>query len=408
MSSMKGQRDRLRNGERGSIIIMTAIFALLLLLMVGLCIDVSRIYVVRAELQNAADAAALTAARELNGGTEGIDNAVTQATTVIANNQGLRTKVNVGIAEITFATTLNGTYMTAATAKTQSASTMSNIQFVKVTTQSTSTNILFASSALGASHAESREAVAGKSVELAGICDFFPMAVSLSNPTPAIGTQFTLTFTRGDGAKCPPTVGGNDAKLCDQEYIILEVPNITGNGTVETALLTAGLPNFCKKFGDNINMTPSSNQNNGPKNSGEGANTRMNGDLGNGVYPVGYANQLQPSTFPPDTNIQENITYPQYADGSPLTTPNPNGPGKAERRMLISPILTPGTYPNYTTSINHWGVFFMRKRSLISQGNCDPLAGCGALEVEYVGKANVAATGPPACGSGLTTPVLYR
>jgi Flp pilus assembly protein TadG len=408
MSSMNEQRDRLRNGERGSIIIMTAIFALLLLLMVGLCIDVSRIYVVRAELQNAADAAALTAARELNGGTDGIDNAVTQATTVIANNQGLRTKVNVGIAEITFATTLNGTYMTAATAKVQSLATISNIQFVKVTTQATSTNILFASSALGVSHAESREAVAGKSVDLSGICDFFPMAVALTNPAPAIGTQFTLTFTRGDGAKCPPTVGGSDAKLCDQEYIILEVPNITGNGTVETALLTAGLPNFCKKFGDNINMTPSSNQNNGPKNSGEGANTRMNGNLGNGVYPVGYANQLQPGTFPPDTNIQENITYTQYANGTAVTVPNPNGPGKAERRMLISPIITPGIYPNYTTSINHWGVFFIRNRALISQGNCDPLAGCGALQVEYVGKANVAATGPPACGSGLTTPVLYR
>ena len=405
---MNQQRDGMRSGESGSIIIMTAIFALLLLLMVGLCLDVSRIYLTRAELQNAADAAALTATRELNGGPTGIDNAVNQATNVIANNQGLRAKANVGIASITFATSLNGTYMDAATAKAQSATTISNIQFVKVTTQPTSTSILFASSALGASHAESREAVAGRSVELSGICDFFPMAVALTNPTPAIGTQFTLTFTKGDGAKCPPTVGGSDAKLCDQEYIILEVPQINGNGTVETALLTAGLPNYCKKLGDNINMTPSSNQNNGPKDSGQGANTRMNGDAGDGNYPNGYGNQLQPGTFPPDTNIQENITYPQYAAGSPLTAPSPNGPGKSDRRMLIAPVLTPGIYPNYTTNINHWGVFFMRKRALIPQGNCDALAGCGALEVEYVGKANVAASGPPACGSGLTTPVLYR
>jgi hypothetical protein len=245
-------------------------------------------------------------------------------------------------------------------------------------------------------------------VELAGICDFFPMAVSLTNPTPTIGSLFTLTFTRGTGEKCPPTVGGSDAKLCDQEYIVLEVPNINGVGTVETALLTAGLPNYCKKFGDNINMTPSSNQNNGPKNAGEGANTRMNGNDGDGNYPVGYANQLQPGTFPPDTNIQENITYDQYKNGTAVTAPNPNGPGKYERRLLVSPILTPGVYPNYTTSINHWGVFFMKKRALIPQGNCDPVAGCGALEVEYIGKANVAASGPPSCGSGLTTVVLYK
>src|SRR6266404_1200682 len=126
MASMNEQRDGMKSGESGSIIIMTAIFALLLLLMVGLCLDVSRIYLTRAELQNAADAAALTATRELNGGTTGIDNAVNQATNVIANNQGLRAKANVGIASITFATSLNGTYMDAATAKTQSAATISN------------------------------------------------------------------------------------------------------------------------------------------------------------------------------------------------------------------------------------------------------------------------------------------
>jgi len=64
MSPDKEQRDAMRSNERGSIIIMTAISALALLMVVGLTIDVSRIYVVRTELQNAADAAALTAARE--------------------------------------------------------------------------------------------------------------------------------------------------------------------------------------------------------------------------------------------------------------------------------------------------------------------------------------------------------
>ena len=53
-------------------VIMTAISMLLLILMVGLCIDISRIYTVRAELQNAADAAALAAAKELDGGVLGI------------------------------------------------------------------------------------------------------------------------------------------------------------------------------------------------------------------------------------------------------------------------------------------------------------------------------------------------
>src|SRR5258705_1025432 len=115
MSLINEQGGRLWSDERGSIMIMTAIFALLLLLMVGLCIDISRLYMVRAELQNAADAAALTAARELDGGTGGIDNAVNQAINVIANNQGLRAKTGVTITEVEFAVNLaDNPYLSAA------------------------------------------------------------------------------------------------------------------------------------------------------------------------------------------------------------------------------------------------------------------------------------------------------
>ncbi len=400
MSAMNEQRDGLRSGQRGSIMIMTAIFALLLLLMVGLCIDISRIYVVRAELQNAADAAALTAARELNGGTAGIDDAVTQATNVISNNQGLRAKTAVSISTIEFAVNLNDSpYLTAAQAKLNA----SNIRFVKVTTQATSTNILFASSALGATHSESRQAVAGMSVGLNGICDFFPAAIAydanLSTPTvadpPAVGTLLNLNFNQGTG---------NTAVIANGEYIMLQVPQINGNGTGETADLSAGLPNFCKKLGDQIAMTPSSNQNNGPKNSGDGMNTRFN------VSSNGYGNSLIPSNFPPDSNIQENISATDYKNRTPgsVTAPNPNGPGKDDRRMLVAPVILPGTYPAYTTNIQYWGVFFLRSKSPTPSGNCPNIPGCGSIPVEYVGKANVSVTGDPTCSSGLTTPVLYK
>src|SRR6266851_674651 len=388
--------ERLWSDERGSIMIMTAIFALLLLLMVGLCIDISRLYMVRAELQNAADAAALTAARELNGGTAGIDDAVTQATTVIANNQGLRAKTGVAIATIEFAHNLDGPWLSAAAAKTNAA----NIRFVKVTTQATSTNILFAASALGASRSESREAVAGMSVGLDGICDFFHAAIALNDADPltagfqlpAPNTLMTLNFNQGTG---------NSATIADKEYIILEVPQINGNGTGETADLAAGLPNFCKKLGDNINMTPSSNPNNGPRNSGDGMNTRFN------VYANGYGNSLIPSTFPPDSNIKENISATDYINRTPgqVTTPNPNAPGKDDRRMLVAPIILPGTYPAYTSNIQAWGIFFLRSKVPTPNGNCSNTPGCGSIPVEYVGKANVSASGVVTCSSGLTTPV---
>jgi Flp pilus assembly protein TadG len=399
MSLINEQEGRLWSGERGSIMIMTAIFALLLLLMVGLCIDISRLYMVRAELQNAADAAALTAARELNGGTGGIDDGVNQAMNVIANNQGLRAKTGVAITTVEFAHNVNGPWLDAAAAKNVAP----NIRFVRVTTQATSTNILFAASALGASRSESRQAVAGMSVGLDGICDFFPAAVAydanLSTPLvadpPAVGTLLTLNFNQGTG---------NTAVIANGEYIILEVPQINGNGTGETADLAAGLPNYCKKLGDNINMTPSSNPNNGPRNSGDGMNTRFN------VYANGYGNSLDPGTFPPDSNIQENISATDYKNRTPgqVTPPSPNGPGKDDRRMLIAPVILPGTYPAYTSNIQYWGVFFLRSKVPTPNGNCSNTPGCGSIPVEYVGKANVAASGVVTCSSGLTTPVLYK
>lgn len=79
-----------RRGERGSIIVMTAGLMLGLVLAVGLCIDVARFYMVRAELQNAADAAALSAVRELNSSIGGLADAYTRATAAIGNTYSER------------------------------------------------------------------------------------------------------------------------------------------------------------------------------------------------------------------------------------------------------------------------------------------------------------------------------
>ncbi len=373
-----------RKGERGSITIMTAIFALLLLLMVGLTIDISRIYLVRSELQNAADAAALTAARELNGGTGGIDDAVTQATNVIANTQGLRAKTNVAIASVEFAANLNDDpYMSAAAARAVAPT----IRFVKVTTATTSTTILFASSALGVSNTQSRQAVAGKSVELSGICDFYPAAVGLEDTTPDPGTLMTLNFAQGSGSI---------AQVNNFDYIVLDVPCITGNGDVETARLAAGEPCACNGLGGSINMTPSSNFGNGGSAAGDGMNTRF------GMYANGYGNALTAANYPSDTNVTTGITYTQYSNSNP-TAGN-------DRRVVIAPIIqAPGTYPaNTNERIAGWGKFFLKSPMYVVNGNCANNPPCGSMIVEYIGQANMGATGTVACGSGLTTAVLYK
>src|SRR6185436_5209973 len=74
-----------RKQERGSILAISAVGMLAILLAVGLGVDISRFYLVKAELQNGADAAALAAVSALNGAPAGIDAAVNEATVKTPN-----------------------------------------------------------------------------------------------------------------------------------------------------------------------------------------------------------------------------------------------------------------------------------------------------------------------------------
>ena len=389
----KTRMVRPRSSERGSTMIMTAILMLGLLLCVGLCIDISRLYMTHTELKNAADAAALAAARELDSGTSGIDDAVTRANAIV-NNYGFgRTAIT--IASVEFAVNLNGTYVPAATARLAPQ----NIRFVRVTTQSVSSTMLFSSAALGGSRTQTGQSVAGMSVGINSICDFFPVAVALTDINPAPNTTMTLTFTQGTN---------NSATLVNGNYIVLEVPDINGNGSPETAVLSAGLTNICQTLNTNVpfHMTPSANQNNGPRQITDGINTRFN------VYANGYGNALVPSTYPPDSNVQQNITFDQYNNRTAVTPPNPNAPGKDDRRILVVPIVAPGTYSGSPVSAPtlKFGAFFLKSMSTVSNP-CSQGGPCGNLQVEWIDERLVIGRGgfvPGGGTSNLTIPVLYQ
>ncbi len=110
MSLEREQQGREQRNQSGSVMVMTAIAMVALFLILGLAIDASRIYMARAEMQNAADAAALSAARELNSGTTGIESAATAAASAnLANTYSLK-KVAVTVDKNTgveFATNLD-------------------------------------------------------------------------------------------------------------------------------------------------------------------------------------------------------------------------------------------------------------------------------------------------------------
>ncbi|HKV35793.1 MAG TPA: pilus assembly protein TadG-related protein [Pyrinomonadaceae bacterium] len=393
-----------RKKERGSVMIMTAILMGGLILALALCIDVARLYMLRTELQNAADAAALSAARELSSGAGGINDGVARATAIV-NNYGFNDAVvNISAVNVEFAVNLNGPYVNSATA----AAAPANYRFVRVTTDSVATPMLFSARVWGnPNRTETKSAVAGMSVGINTICDFFPFAVALadSNPSlpgfnpPAPNTVMTLNFTQGNG---------NSMTLADKDYVILEVPEISGNGAGETIRLSAGLTSICQTLNVNVpfHATPSSNQNNGPRQITDGVNTRFN------IYANGPG-QLNPTSFPPDSNIAQGISFQSYNDRTTVVAPSPNGPGVDQRRILVVPIVAPGTYTGAPVSAPtiQFGAFFLRSRPVVDNPCSQAAHGCARFEVEWIDERLVIGRGSFTPGGGtsnLTLPVLYQ
>src|ERR1041385_9549659 len=120
-----------RKRERGSVLATSAIGMLSILLAVGLGVDISRFYLTKTELQNAADAAALAAVSALNTAPLGITKAADRAVATMNNYNFNKTSVSFPRANVLFAVNLDGPYMSDASAQAQAA----KIRFVQVTTQ---------------------------------------------------------------------------------------------------------------------------------------------------------------------------------------------------------------------------------------------------------------------------------
>jgi Flp pilus assembly protein TadG len=105
--------------QRGVFTIITAVGALLLVVILGFVVDGSRLMVIQGELQNATDACALAAVAELNGQTGATFRAAAAGSQVggVLNNKNFQ-GVSVAIApsDVKFSTSLNGTYVGASNA----------------------------------------------------------------------------------------------------------------------------------------------------------------------------------------------------------------------------------------------------------------------------------------------------
>ena len=371
-----------RKRERGSILATSAIGMLSILLAVGLGIDISRFYLTKTELQNAADAAALAAVSALDTSPNGITEAVNRAVATMNKYDFRSTNVPFPRSNVLFAVNLEpeGAYVNEAAASAPGLA--SKIRFVRVTTDPSSVPVSFAVSVLGSSKNLTATATAGMSVPLNIICNFLPVSV-IDYGTPITPGQ-TYTFRASSGTSVSP---GN--------YQILAV---AGEGGKDVRIgLGAGVDR-CASPGEEYAVDTKPGVTAGAVR--QGLNTR---------FDEYQTSQLDPALMPPDKNIKEGITYDKYltpTGPSDIKTPNPSHAAVAGRRLVIIPIVKEGEYDQgrNVVKFNRFGYFFLQTKVGSGSG--------GDLVAEYVPKPVIGQGGydpdGPATNGLMAVPVLYK
>jgi Flp pilus assembly protein TadG len=369
-----------RKGEQGSILAMSALGMLSFLLVVGLGVDISHLYLAKNELQNASDAAALAGASGLNYHSTGITIATNRAVQAMNSYEFNKKGVVFPRANVRFARNLAdfdaGTDMSEAAAAANTVAP--EIRFVKVTAPLSPVGISFASAVLGSSLNLSAKAVAGLSAPLTGFAGYLPVTTVDDDDLSTITPGNVYTFR-----------GGPQSSISPGNYQVLA---IDGAGADEDRIGLASGVRHVIGAGGYVATKPGVS-------AGavrQGVNTRFDE----------YGSQVDPAAFPPDTNIAEDITYQQYLDGSPSQAPT--HPGVAGRRVVLIPIVKKSEFDGgrTTVQISHFGAFFLRSR--VPGGNG------GELQAEYIGIGVVVGngtydpTGVPNGGPDITKPVLYR
>jgi Flp pilus assembly protein TadG len=344
-----------------------------ILLAVGLGVDISRFYLVKTELQNAADAAALAAVSKLNGKDSGIDKAVAEAQKEL--NKYDFNKAGVTIDTVEFSQSLETGYVPASGAKGQS----SLIRFAKVTTAQSPVGISFAAMVLGNSKNISATATAGYSVPLNEICNFLPISVIDYGTPMSPGNTYTFRAAGSAG----PSAG-------NYQLLALLAP---GADDVRHGL-AAGV-DACAGVGAEYAVDTKPGVSAGAVR--QGLNTR---------FDEYQTSALNPADMPPDSNIFEGIDYDEYGDPAGRKKAPASNKGFDNRRVVYIPIIKLEEYDQGRNIVkfNRFGQFFLKTKVGGGSG--------GELQAEYIdditlgiGRYNPAGGAAEAL---LATPVLYK
>ena len=440
-----------RKNERGSVLAYTVLSVLFLFLAVGLGADLSHLYLVKTELQNAADSAALAGASALLlPEAERIPQAVERAVETMNKNkynfnnlqyEDVMTKEEQA-ALVKFAVNLDGPYLPAASADPNT------IRFVMVDTPTVGVNIFFSIPVLGLMRDMKASATAGLSKPINVLCNFIPIAVVEG----AFGGGKGWMDWNGDGVKeyatdCdpPPPKPGATPSTCNPatafcpgcRYKMVAGPGDwhdtspgdfqaldAGSGGSDLKLAVAGGSDRCLRINDDAVFSAETEPGRMAGPIEKGLNTRFNdykGFGGGGTVTIGGVTMSIEDAFPPDLNIYDGapkgkpvpyngITRNQYTESFETKTtnwesPKPDGSGQAERREILMPIIKDSEFDPGKDEVKftRFGKFFLNRK-------VGTIAEQAEIYVEFMeiakGVGGLDPDGGPA--SPIVVPVLYR
>lgn len=302
MRTQQGLRAQLKSRQGGAVAIIVAVSLVALIGMLGLVLDLGHLYVTKTELQNAADAASLSGAKELNGKLTGINNAITRAVEAAGKNKyNLNSTVLViSSSNIRVGTCPDASCMVPITSITTDA-LASNKTFLEVNTGSHGLRTWFAQvlSAITSDMQVSAVAVAGKYA-----ANITPIAICrIDDP----GTTNEFGYERGvtyNIAEANP-IGPGTLFWIDPESNTPGVCTATSTNDT-TPYICGGKTAYTPVIGGTVNTNTGIS---GPQL--DALNSRFN------LYGSG-GNACDPTIAPPDTNIKQ-YPYTPSGSGSPAS-----------------------------------------------------------------------------------------
>lgn len=369
-----------RNRQQGAVAIIVGLSLFVLIGLLGLVLDLGHLYITKTELQNAADAAALSGAKELNGTADGITKAVDRAIlTAGQNNFDFTRPVVIDIGDISAGSCPQDSCMLPASSITTDTLAAGKT-FLKVMIPSGDLRTWFMRAIPAGPQNTSTYglAVAGKYV-----VNITPLAVCAISPIKTATDATTnelieFGFRRGIAYNIPDLnpLGSSGVPMWINP--VDAYPNSCDPSHASTSFTT---PFVCTGSSATITALPTKVY------VSTGTSSALERAL-NSRFDIYQGNSCDPASAPPDTNITRYFcTNPtgsngclkssNHAIGQPRdwmdTTPNSNTPTQQTISLMTGP--SGRLIPLNPLNFNQYGALWTASRAVQANGSTPPKAG---------------------------------